>query len=174
MKRNNSTSRFGRPFLILIGYLIALLCSANMAAAGDDTESNSERILFLHLIADSTGISLVDQLVVEGSLKRPQGLVRSHGLGVAVLDGNGAIQFEQIVKNPLIDVYEYEDPDNPGELKMKVVERDQAEFWVRVPLTQSTDRIRFQLEDRRSSAPAPKLDSRLSSELDLSFLKETN
>lgn len=155
--------------LILISIIVTCSVLAAEKSHGDEAD---EKILFLHLNADSTGITLLDHIVAEGYLKRSKLPTRSYGLVFQVMDRSGENQFAAIVENPLLKKYEYEDPDRPGELKMKLIYLDEAEFWIRIPLRENMERVEFGLEDNRLSPTLTRPDKRLTGSIDLTFLTE--
>ena len=160
---------------LLVGGLLLILTLLTGSVLGAEKSGRGEadeRILFLHLKADSSGIRLIDYTLANGHLKKSKVPTRSHGVAFQVIDQAGENQFESIIENPLVKKYEYEDPNRPGELKMKVLQLDEAEFWVRVPMAESMDRIEFRLVDNRLSPIARRLDNRLTGAIDLTFLTE--
>lgn len=150
----------------------AILTCSILAAEKSNGHEALEKILFLHLKADVTGITMVDHILAEGHLKKSKLPTRSYGLAFQVIDRSEENQFAAIVENPLLKKYEYEDPDRPGELKMKLVYLDEAEFWIRIPLSENMDRVEFRLEDNRLSPTLARPDQRLTGSIDLTFLTE--
>lgn len=159
--------------LIILTLAFSLLSVAKLKGE-NSPDSPAEQIAFLHLKVNANGITLLDQILAEGALKRPKSVTGSFGLGVRVLDERGASLFEEVVENPLVKRYEYEDPDNPGQIKSKLVFLDEAEFWVRIPLTSGSNRIEFRQEDRRPGEELLRPDPRLTGSIALAAVRGGN
>jgi len=96
-------------------------------------ESQGERILFLHLKITNNVISLMESTAATGHLKPTITAEKQGDLYLELTSTNSLPVWTQVVPDPLSRRYEYEDPDRPGQLKVKEVKLDQAEFTVRVP-----------------------------------------
>ena len=59
--------------------------------------------------------------------------------------------FQGRARDPLVERYEYEDPDEPGKIRVKEVRRESAEIVVRVPRKDEARVMR--VYRRRPAAP---------------------
>jgi hypothetical protein len=96
-------------------------------------ESQGEQILFLNLKITNDVVSLVGSTAVPGRLKVPIAAEKQGELYLELISTNSVPIWTDVMPDPLVRRYEYEDPDHPGQLKVKEVKMDQAEFTVRVP-----------------------------------------
>lgn len=96
-------------------------------------ESQGEQILFLNLKITNDVVSLVGSTAVPGHLKVPIAAEKQGELYLELISTNSVPIWTDVMPDPLVRRYEYEDPDHPGQLKVKEVKMDQAEFTVRVP-----------------------------------------
>jgi hypothetical protein len=104
-----------------------LLLSLNVAGSQDD------QILFLHLKITNGVVRVVESTVVPGHLKPAVTAEKPGDLYLELISTNRLTVWTGVVPDPLVRRYEYEDPDHPGQLKVKEVKLDQAEFTIRVP-----------------------------------------
>ncbi len=107
--------------------LPGLLLSLNAAGSQD------EQILFLHLKITNGVVRLVDSNIVPGRLKPAVSAEKPGDLYLELISTNRLTVWTGVVPDPLVRRYEYEDPDHPGQLKVKEVKLDQADFTIRVP-----------------------------------------
>jgi hypothetical protein len=96
-------------------------------------EAQDQQILFLHLRLTNGVIHLVTSTAVPGHLKPAVTGEKQGDLYLELISTNSLPVWSDVVPDPLVHRYEYEDPDHPGQLKVKEVKLDQAEFTVRVP-----------------------------------------
>ena len=96
-------------------------------------EGQDEQILFLHLKITNGVVLLVESTAVPGHLKSAFTIEKPGDLYLELISTNPLPVWTDVVPDPLVRRYEYEDPDHPGQLKLKEVKLDQAEFTVRVP-----------------------------------------
>jgi len=109
--------------VLLLGFLLHL-------NAG---ENQGEQILFLHLKITNNVISLMESTAATGHLKPTITAEKQGDLYLELTSTNSLPTWTDVVSDPLVRRYEYEDPDRPGQLKVKEVKVDQAEFTIRVP-----------------------------------------
>jgi hypothetical protein len=76
---------------------------------------------------------LVATTAVPGHLKPAITSGKPGDLYLELVTTNSLPVWSNLVSDPLVRRYEYEDPDHRGQLKAKEVKSDQAEFTVRVP-----------------------------------------
>lgn len=97
-------------------------------------ETQDEKILFLHLKITNNVISVVESTAVPGHLKVPIAAEKQGDLYFELTSTNSSVPiWTDVMSDPLLHRYEYEDPDHPGQLLVKEVKLDQAEFTIRVP-----------------------------------------
>lgn len=138
--------RSARSLRIWIGCLAALsLVSASLAA----DEKEPERILFLHLRIKDNVVSLVKASSRPGVLKKPQ---HQEGLTLELLSPEGTPLWTAGVEDPGVQRFEYEDPENPGQLLTKIVERPDTEFTVRVPWKKGATHLSVHRHERAPAA----------------------
>lgn len=141
------------------------------AQAEEKSSQPGEGIVFLHLAIDSGGVRLLDSRVAEGTLKIEKIPSKTVGLRLSVKEESDQEYYRKVVLNPLIQRYEYEDPDNQNQLKSKVVILEEAEFWVRIPYRADAKSIAFSLTEGQPEA-FPKGRKPIESVIDISFLSE--
>lgn len=96
-------------------------------------EGPDQQILFLHLRLTNGVVHLVESTAVPGHLKPAVTSKKQGDLYLELVTTNNLPIWTDVVPDPLVRRYEYEDADHPGQLKVKEVKLDQAEFTVRVP-----------------------------------------
>lgn len=114
---------------VVCGLVLLLGWSSNLHAQ----EARGEQILFLHLKLTNGVVHLVASTTVAGHLKPGIANEKPGDLHLELVSTNNLPVWSSVVPDPLVRRYEYEDPDHPGQLKVKEVKLDQAEFTVRVP-----------------------------------------
>jgi hypothetical protein len=140
------------PATLLCLLAAVLMLSVPGPTLGGDRDSDA-RIVFLRLHMDRDGISLVESTIVPGALKQPRGSSKTGDMQYEVLNSEGAAVASDVLFSPLIKRFEYEDPDNPGQLKTKVVQLEQTDFVVRFQYADDIDNISFyRLEPAKSPA----------------------
>jgi hypothetical protein len=102
-----------------------------------------DKILFLHLRMKDGAITLVKTATTPGLLKSHRGAGKRGPIEFELQNTEGAPLWRETMSDPSIRRYEYEDPDNPGVIKSKVVQLGEVEFVVRVPFSKATRRISF-------------------------------
>jgi len=133
-----------------IVWILALLFLAPLSVDADDSPSSS-KIAFLRLYIDSTGFRLVDASIVNGSLKSPRGesILKEYSYELVGIDST--VLFKGEFENPLIKRYEYENPDHPGQILVKVVEIPSSEITIRVPVKPAMYRLHIYRTERASA-----------------------
>ncbi len=130
--------------VLLLGWLLNL-------NAG---ENQGEQILFLHLKITNNVISLMESTAATGHLK-PTIITEKQGdLYLELTSTNSLPIWTDAVPDPLLRRYEYEDPDHPGQLKVKEVKLDQAEFTIRVPGRKEARRLNIYRLDQPAAKSA--------------------
>jgi hypothetical protein len=131
--------------------LLATFLPASRVAAADTGGSD---IIFLHLRIDAGGVSLVDSRTVPGRLKTPRSDQPRGGLVYEVVTGQSDVLYANGIDDPLTLKFDYEDPDQPGRLRSKVIRLEQTEFTVRVPAIPEATNVNFYRVERASGASA--------------------
>ena len=157
------------PFLCL---LVSLLLLPVVSASPADDEIADSDIAFLQFRTDGEKISLVDSRVVPGSLKRARLPELNREITYEVGAKTSGIVFEGSLANPLVKRLEYEDPDNPGQLKSKTIELTEAEFTLRIPYREEIDHITFYRTEPSDQAEGKSTVRTIISTVPLDFNKE--
>lgn len=132
---------------VVCGLVLLLGLVSNLSAQ----EARKQQILFLHLRLTNGAVYLVTAAAVPGHLKPAIIAEKPGDLHLELISTNRLPIWSGVVSDPLVRRYEYEDPDHPGQLKVKEVKLDQAEFTVRVPGRKEAS----QLNIYRLEPPAP-------------------
>ncbi|HEY5912600.1 MAG TPA: hypothetical protein VJA21_18520 [Verrucomicrobiae bacterium] len=131
-----------------------LLAGAILAAGWCRAEENNQ-ILFLHLRLKGDAIALVSSAVKPGRLKTPVAPDKTGGLELELMSTNRAKLWSDVIHDPTVRRFEYEDPDRPGELKVKEVKVTEIEFTVRVPYHEDGGELKvYRLERQATRAEA--------------------
>ena len=93
-------------------------------------ESPRSEILFLHLRLDTNGVALVSRTVRPGRFK---GESSRGAIEIEVGDGAGRVLYRGRARDPLVERFEYEDPDEPGKILVKEVRLQSGEMMLRLP-----------------------------------------
>ena len=115
---------------VICGLVLLLGLLSNLNAQ----EAQDQQILFLHLRLTNGAVYLVTSTVVPGHLKSAVTAEKQGDLYLELISTNNLPVWSDVFPDPLVHRYEYEDPDHPGQLRVKEVKLDQAEFMVRVPV----------------------------------------
>jgi hypothetical protein len=129
--------------------VLAIILPASLAAADDNDGSE---IIFLHLRIDAGGVSLVDARTVPGHLKTPRTDQPRGELVYELVAGESEVLYTAGINDPLTLKFDYEDPDQPGRLKSKVVQLNETEFTVRVPAVAGATSVNFYRVERTTGA----------------------
>lgn len=127
--------------LIVLTLFLALTClwpgeRCQAAESGDG-------IAFLTLQVTTDTVTLISWQSVPGKLKRLRHQRETSGLLYEATAAGGEVLWQGSLPNPLIQRFEYEDPDNPGVLKSKLITRDSATVVIRLPADLAAQRISF-------------------------------
>ena len=116
-----------------------------------DESPASSKIAFLRLQIDSAGFRLVNATIVDGTLKSPRTELVPADYSYELVGIYSTVLFKGGFENPLIKRYEYEDPDHPGQINIKVVELPSAELIIRVPVNPAIHRLNIYRNERASA-----------------------
>lgn len=125
---------------LVAGFLLLLMFCSGPLQAG---KSINSEIIFLQLHIDKDSISLIKSVVVPGAIKQPRVGSISKDIYYEVESKTGSVITSGTVDNPLIRRVEYEDPDNPGTLKTKVIELSEADFVLRLNYSDDIEAVSF-------------------------------
>ncbi len=131
-------SKRGRVLSLVI--LILFLFTGDSFSAG---EKNQSKILFLQIKIKDNSLILIKKDIRPGVLKQIPHSPDSDFLFYQVFSSSGALLWKGGIKDPSVVRYEYEDPDQPGKLKVKEIRLDEAEFTLRIPYNPEFQRIEF-------------------------------
>lgn len=130
----------GLRLIVLTPFLaLAFMWPGECSHAAESGDS----IAFLTLRVTSDTVTLTDWQSVPGKLKRLRRQRETSGLLYEAMAAGGEILWQGSVPNPLIQRFDYEDPDNPGVLKAKLVTRDSATVVIRLPADLAAKSISF-------------------------------
>jgi hypothetical protein len=132
--------------------LLALVCFCVGVSELCAQPKDVDQILFLHLRMKDGTLTLVRSATVAGVLKSRRSADKKAPFQLEVETAEGASLWGEKMTDPSVRRYEYEDPDNPGVIKSKVVQLNEVEFTVRVPFKKEARRLSFY----RVSQPAEK------------------
>jgi hypothetical protein len=120
--------------------LLAVCLLAQEALAQRPQHAN---IVFLRLRMTQGTITLVGLNVRPGKIKLPRAPSRTMPLSYDLVSSAGGVLWTYSMNDPSIRRYEYEDPDEPGRIRMKREMLDTVEFTVRIPYFEGLDRVEF-------------------------------
>jgi len=125
------------------GY-ISLCTAFLLALAGEPAvaQGNSQ-VVFLHLKLKQGKLILLDRNVRGGSVKQSRAVQQYATWNYDVRSRSGEVLWSGTMRDPSLRRYEYEDPNEPGKLKGRHVDLDNAEFTVRIPDIVGADRVEF-------------------------------
>lgn len=138
--------------LIFTLWLWATLGAARLMAQRPDN-TQPPGILFLHLHLKPDGITLVDSALRPGILKKAIEDKATGPLDYEVLAEGETVILAGHLEDPLCPRLEYEDPAAPGTLRTLNLQRDEAEFTLRLAYQSQLRSVRFY----RSSGLQPAL-----------------
>lgn len=137
-----------RPSWILLLASLAFYCCHSARHTYQPLEpqaTESPKMIFLSfsIQADSSGkniISLISKKEVDGATKvKPQVTASPNHLIISLLDKSGGTKGEEVIEHPLLREVEYTNEKN--EFTSKALNLKNAEFFVRMKLPESADRV---------------------------------
>ena len=119
----------------IIPFAIGLITMVSvMVPLGTQAGDNTNQFLFLTLRLKDGVVTLEKAKIVAGTLKPQQNSTDEKPLLISLEQTNGIAQWNLTMDDPSVQRLEYEDPQQPGVLKTKLVATDDIEFIVRTPL----------------------------------------
>lgn len=131
-------SKFGKILLLII--LGLFLFPANSFSANEKSQS---KILFLQFKIKNDRITLVKSTIKSGVAKQPASVADKNSLYYQLFSPSRASLGKGSMKDPLIQHFEYEDPDHPGQIKRKEIQLKETEFTLRIPYDPDLQEIEF-------------------------------
>jgi hypothetical protein len=151
---------------LLLGLVATFICFGQPAAWA---QKSGDKILFLHLKIKDGAMTLVQASSRPGTLKTPP---REHGdIQVEMVSTEGEALWSTLIEDPLLQRYEYEDPDHPGQLKRIERRLQETEFMLRVPFHSKGKQV---ILSRKPVAggPAAQAPKQIMGTFDISSVKE--
>ena len=142
-----------------------LLAAVTLMLVDAPAQEATNRFLLLRLRLNGDSVTLINASVAAGTLKPQQDSDEPESLLIHLEDATGKLQWSTLIADPSIRRYEYEDPQEPGALRTKIVQLDDAEVIVRAPLLPDVRHLavhRKQTPQDRAAAPETRLLSRIS------------
>lgn len=147
--------------VVLTALLLAMVnWSASWVCLGADA-NNDARIVFLRVRLKADAITLVKATTQPGTLKAPRSPGTKREIQFDLVSNSGAALWSGAMDDPSIERLEYEDPDHPGQIKVKEIKRSEVEFTVRVPWKKEARQVAFyrrgsanQKEIKQNTSPA--------------------
>jgi hypothetical protein len=135
---------------LVIGLAMVILIGSSGPLQAAET---TNQFLFLTLRLKGGIVTLEKASVVSGTLKPQQDSTDAEPLLVTLEQADGVERWSFAMDDPSIQRYEYEDPQHPGSLKLKLVPVDDIEFIARVPLSVGVRRMAV-YRKQKSTQPA--------------------
>jgi hypothetical protein len=134
-----------RAALVAVTVLTACCCRGE----------EKDQILFLHLKLKDDAVTLVRSSVKPGRLKTPFAPDKKGDIHLELTTAEGLSLWSDVMADPTVQRVEYEDPENPGTLKVKEIRVTEVEFTVRVPFHKEGKQFRL----HRLNKPASRADA---------------
>lgn len=101
----------------------------------------SDKIVFMKFKMTSNGITFSGYQLAEGKYTAVS--FSTGEINYEIINNYGSIINIGHINNPLLVRYEYEDPNNNGQLKSITIKKDYAVFFIRVPYNINISKINF-------------------------------
>jgi hypothetical protein len=121
-------------------FLIAIL---GLISLKTDLLYAQHKILFLRLRILNDSITWVQSSVRPGVLKKAVDFARNGEIEYQCQSATGLLLSSSVMNDPSVHCYEFEDPDQPGTLRMKEVKLTDVEFTLRIPFREDICRVEF-------------------------------
>jgi hypothetical protein len=121
---------------------------------------SAAQIAFLHLKMKNDTITLVKSAIRPGVVKQKRALESRGGIYYDVVSSSGQSLWAGVMEDPLLQRLEYADPANSGQLKIKYVKLNEAEFTLRIPFKPEAHRIEFYRHNSPGADPSRQKASR--------------
>jgi hypothetical protein len=140
---------YRRVGLFFCGLAVVTLMSPGSLIADDSTN----QFLFLTLRLKDGTVTLEKAQKVSGRLKSQLDSTDAEPLLISLEKTSGEESWSVTIADPSIERLEYEDPDQPGALKSKVVQLDDVEFVVRAPLIVGVRQLAVYRKENKAPSP---------------------
>ena len=130
----SSSHRFSRSSAACVSVVCLALWLSLCVSVSVWGQDGTNQFLFLRLRLKAGEITLVDSSLVNGTLKPQRNSEELESLVVSLEATTGEERWSLAIADPSLQRLEYEDPDQPGSLRSKLVKVDDVEFVVRAPL----------------------------------------
>lgn len=121
-------------------FLVFILAAANSLPA---QTPSAAQIVFLKFKMTNDTLTLVQSALRPGVLKQKRGGETRGEISYEVRSSSGKLLWREAMEDPLLQRFEYEEPANPGQIKIKAVKLNEAEFTLRLPFKPEAHRIEF-------------------------------
>ena len=111
------------------------------------------KILFLRLRIQNDSITLVRSNIRIGLLKRTEDFAKNSGIEYQCQSVTGLVLLSSVMNDPSVQRYEFEDPEQPGMLRMKHVRLNDVEFTLRIPFREDIRRVEFFRVETQGTSP---------------------
>jgi hypothetical protein len=101
------------------------------------------QIVFLHCKMKNDTLTLVKSNIRPGVVKQKRGSEIRGKISYAMLSSAGKLLWRGAMEDPLLQRFEHADPANPGQIKIKYVKLNEADFTLRLPFEPEAHRIEF-------------------------------
>jgi hypothetical protein len=101
------------------------------------------QILFLRLRIQNDSITMVRSNVRPGVLKQAMDFSKNGEIEYQCQSAAGLLLLSSVINDPSVRRYEFEDPEQPGALRMKEVKLKDVEFTLRIPFREDIRRVEF-------------------------------
>jgi hypothetical protein len=133
-----------KSFIIKIGIFLIINSTLLQISVPINAQKDDEgKILFLHLKMKDNTITLEKSTIRSGIVKQKKGVEKKGEIYYELLSSSNSLLWNGEMEDPIVKRFEYEDPDNPGQLKLKVVHLNEAYFTLRVPFKKEINHITF-------------------------------
>ncbi len=137
-------SSFLRTWALVAGLLFAARTMAPAAVTNVPPATivtGAEQFLFLTLRYRTGEVSVVETRVLPGSLKTPRDSTQPGALVIRLEKGDGSRVWANVIDDPARQRLEYDDPAEPGVMRVKEIVADEVEFIVRTPLVAGAQQL---------------------------------
>ncbi len=128
-------------------FLAFILAATNALPA---QTPSAAQIIFLKFKMKNDTLTLMQSAIRPGVLKQSRGSKTHSEISYEVLSSSGKLLWRGGTEDPLLQRFEYEEPANSGQIKIKYVKLNEAEFTLRMPFMPEARRIEFY----RAKSPA--------------------
>ncbi len=155
-------------FALLIVMMAMALPGSDAAKAQPQSDA---QIVFLHLRMKDDTLTLVKSASRPGIVKQRRLVEKPGGIYYELVSSSGKPLWQGVTADPLQQRLEYEDPDHPGQLKIKYVKLNEIEFTLRLPFKPEMRRLElYRLAPAAPNSGRPKVARKLIGSIPLMLL----